>query len=135
MELKLEREEYTSKSTIGRLFVNGLYECHTLEDKDRMLEANGTKIKGITAIPRGRYEVIINYSNRFQQYMPLLLNVPQFEGVRIHSGNTSENTEGCILVGNTKDKDFIGESRLAYQNLMKKLKSVEKREKIFITIK
>lgn len=134
MELQIKRKEFTDKSTIGELSVDGVFECYILEDKDRKLETGGNKIHGLTAIPRGRYEIAITFSNRFKQYMPLLLNVPQFEGVRIHSGNTSENTEGCPLTGTTKSKDFVGGSRAAYTKLFAKLKKVERKEKIYITI-
>lgn len=134
MELRLKRKEFTETSTIGELSIDGIFECYVLEDKDRKLESGGTKIYAKTAIPRGRYEVIISWSNRFKQYMPLLLSVPQFEGIRIHTGNTSENTEGCLIVGQTKSKDFVGLSKVAYGKFLSKLKKVEKKEKIFITI-
>lgn len=129
MELVLKRLIKTEKSTIGELSINGSFECYTLEDAERI-----SKVYGRTAIPKGRYEVIINYSNRFKQYMPLLLNVPDYEGVRIHSGNTANDTLGCILVGQKKGVDVIGASRLAYKALFNKMKAVEKKEKIFITI-
>lgn len=129
MELVLKRLVKTEKSTIGELSINGAFECFTLEDAERI-----SKVYGRTAIPKGRYEVIINYSNRFKQYMPLLLNVPDYEGVRIHNGNTPEHTLGCVLVGQKKGVDVIGASRFAYRALFDKMKAVEKKEKIFITI-
>lgn len=129
MQLKLYRKIFTDDSTIGELFIDGVFFCYTLEDKVRPV-----KIKNITAIPNGTYDVIINFSNRFQKYMPLLLNVPNYEGIRIHSGNKSADTEGCILVGGTKTTDFIGNSRVTFSKLMTKLKAVEKKEKIKITI-
>lgn len=141
MELLLRRETFTSQSTIGKLLVNGIFQCFTLEDfcrdknKDGVLNGPGeAKVYAQTAIPKGRYQVIISYSNRFKRNLPLLLNVPGFLGIRIHSGNTHAHTEGCILVGNTKAKDFVGESRLAFADLMLKLELASKREKIFITI-
>ena len=117
MKLRLIRDEFTDKSTIGKLYVNGTYSCETLEDKDRQIETGGTKIPGQTCIPRGTYEIIIDFSNRFQVRMPLLLNVPQFTGVRIHPGNVSTDTEGCVLVGKTRGVDFVGDSRIAYNAL------------------
>lgn len=129
MQLKLHRKIFTDDSTIGELFIDDVFFCYTLEDKVRPV-----KIKNITAISSGTYDVIINFSNRFQKYMPLLLNVPNYEGVRIHSGNKSADTEGCILVGGTKTTDFIGNSRVTFSKLMTKLKAVEKKEKIKITI-
>lgn len=125
--LKLIRETYTDNSTIGKLLINGIHHCYTLEDAVRE-----KKIKNVTAIPAGTYEVILNYSNRFKQIMPLLLNVPNFQGVRIHWGNYSTDTEGCILVGTTKAVDFIGNSRVQYNRLMQSLKS--HKGKIYITI-
>lgn len=129
MELKLIRETITEDSTIGKLFINGVFHCFTLEDKVR-----DVKIKNVTAIPKGRYEVIISYSNRFKQLMPLLLNVPNYEGVRIHWGNYSKDTEGCILVGSTKAVNFIGNSVAQYKKLMTILQKTIKTEKIFIEI-
>jgi hypothetical protein len=129
MELKLIRETFTEDSTIGKLYVNGAFHCFTLEDKVR-----DVKIKSITAIPKGKYEVAITFSNRFQQLMPLLLNVPNFEGVRIHWGNYSKDTDGCILVGTTKGVNMIGNSRTAYTKLLTLLKQTLKKEKIFIDI-
>lgn len=134
MELKLIRETFTDKSTIGSLFVNGIFFCYTLEDKDRKLESGGVKEYAKTAIPRGKYKVINSFSNRFKKYMPELVNVPQFAGIRIHAGNTADHSEGCILVGSTKAVDFIGNSKLTFDNLMKVIQRVEKIERINITI-
>jgi hypothetical protein len=116
MELKLKRLHKTDKSTIGELSIDGVFECYTLEDVER-----DVKVYSKTAIPKGEYKVIINQSNRFKKLMPLLLNVPNFEGVRIHSGNKAEDTEGCILVGQTRSLDFIGNSKKAYDKLFKKM--------------
>lgn len=129
MHLKLHRKIFTDDSTIGELFIDDVFFCYTLEDKVRPV-----KIKNITAIPSGTYDIVINFSNRFQKYMPLLLKVPNYEGVRIHSGNKSADTEGCILVGGTKETNFIGNSRVTFGKLMVKLKAAEKKEKIKITI-
>jgi len=117
MLLKLNRHTLTDKSTIGNLDVDGVFQCYTLEDVVR----TGPKVAGKTAIPAGRYKVVITMSNRFKKRLPLLLNVPNFEGVRIHPGNTAENTEGCILTGRTIGKDFIGESKLAFAPLLEKI--------------
>lgn len=127
MELKLIREDFTEDSTIGKLYINEVFHCYTLEDKVREV-----KIKNITAIPKGKYEVIISYSNRFKQMMPLLLNVPNFQGVRIHWGNYSKDTEGCILVGDTKKVNFIGNSKTQYSKLFKILRNCK--EKIYLEI-
>lgn len=130
MELRVERTDFSETSTIDKLYVDDQFECYTLEDKVRPV-----KIKGKTAIPAGRYEVIINFSQRFGRMLPLFLNVPNFEGVRIHPGNTAADTEGCILVGETKDAEFIGQSRLAFEGLFNKLKTASETEKIFIEIR
>ena len=119
MKLRIIRDKFTDKSTIGKLYVDSPYVfCNTLEDVDRRLENGGEKVYGQTCIPRGTYDVVIDYSNRFKERMPHILNVPQFDGIRIHIGNTDKNTEGCILVGVTRGDDFIGDSRLAYNELM-----------------
>jgi hypothetical protein len=129
MELRVKRSDFSEESTIGELSVNGQFACYTLEDKVRL-----AKIAGKTAIPAGRYEVVINFSQRFQRQLPLLINVPNFEGIRIHPGNTAANTEGCILVGETKSADFVGQSRAAFDKLFEKLKVASESEKIFLEI-
>lgn len=129
MILELKRKIFTDDSTIGELSIDGEFVCYTLEDKVR-----DVKIQNVTAIPYGKYEVIINFSNHFQKYMPLLLNVPGYAGVRIHSGNKSTDTEGCILVGSSKSLNFIGNSRATFASLFARMKKVEKKEKIFINI-
>lgn len=118
--LLLKRRKSSAKSTQGTLYLNGKFECHTLEDVVRPV-----KIKGETAIPAGTYKVIVNRSNRFKRLLPLLIDVPNFEGVRIHPGNKAEDTEGCILVGDTISTDFIGNSRIAFDRLFKKLEEAD----------
>lgn len=144
MEILIVRKWKRDKFTISELFVNGIFECFILEDKDRGLtddmsveEILKLKVPGQTAIPTGRYELIVNFSNRFQQYLPLLLRVKGFSGARFHSGNTIDHTEGCPLPGTTKDdiKGFVGNSRAAFRKLFAKIKRVEKKEKVFVTIK
>jgi hypothetical protein len=119
MLIEVKRFEFKDTHTVGKMYVDGIYECYTLEDTIR----NGTKIIGKTAIPIGEYKLIIDASARFKQDMPHILNVPNFTGVRIHSGNTSADTDGCILVGTSwNGKDFIGNSKIAYKKLFDKLK-------------
>ena len=135
MKLKVTRKEFTDNSTIGELSVNWVFECFTLEDKVRDLKADGSgKIYGKTAIPKGTYEVVLTYSDRFKQVMPLLLKVPFFEGIRLHSGNSSADSSGCLILGTAHSKDYVSNSRVAYQNLFNKLKIASKSEKIFIEI-
>jgi len=127
MNMLLTRKEFTDKSTIGILLVDGLFECFTLEDAVR-----DSKVYGKTAIPYGKYEVIVSYSNRFKRRLPLLLKVKNYEGIRIHPGNTDRDTEGCILVGQTKGKDFIGQSVKAFNALFSKIERAE--GKVYIEI-
>lgn len=129
MELKLVREILTDESTIGSLYVNGVFECYTLEDRVRPV-----KVKGFTAIFPGHHEVVITFSERFRKPLPLLLNVPLFDGVRIHPGNTAKDTEGCVLVGTGKQANMITGSQLAFQKLFAKLLDAAQKEKIFIEI-
>jgi len=132
LELLRHPEWSTEESTEGEMFVNDQWECYTLEDVVRQ----GPKMPGKTAIPEGTYGVIINHSKHFSKDLPLLINVPDFEGVRIHSGNTSNDTEGCILVGQSREKDFIGRSRAAFQMLFGKIRfALDSGEHVTITIK
>ena len=123
MLIEVKRFEFKDTYTVGKMYIDNIYECYTLEDVVR----KGAKVNGQTAIPTGTYNLIINHSNRFNRDLPLLENVPNFTGVRIHSGNTSANTEGCILVGTTwSGKDFIGNSKVAFNKLFEKLKKAKK---------
>lgn len=142
MELELRRKDKTDNSTIGELYVDGKFESYVIEDKDRGLldtmsetDIKAKKKHGITAIPTGRYKVVISFSNRFQKYLPELIGVKGFAGIRIHSGNTSADSEGCLLPGTTKATNFVGNSVKAFNALFSKLKATEKKEKIYITIK
>lgn len=131
MKLTLERKEYPSY-TAGSLFIDDTWFCYTLEDKVR-----DVKVYGETAIPYGTYDVIVTMSARFKKPLPLLLNVPNFTGVRIHSGNTKENTEGCILVGMDNGNDgFLGDSRTAMRKLMSEIElAIKHGERVTIEIK
>lgn len=142
MEIQVNRIARKDGYTIGRMSLNGVYFCDTLEDTDRGLntamsvdEILSKKRKGITAIPTGKYDVILTFSPRFKRVLPLLLSVKGYEGVRIHAGNTSEDTEGCLLVGENKEKGKVLNSRATLEKLMSALLECEKRkEKISITI-
>lgn len=108
MKITLKRIALKDTYTIGKLYIDGKYFCDTLEDTVRDLNKNGVfdngekKIYGKTAIPYGTYNVKWTYSNKFKKYMPLIENVPSFAGIRIHAGNSSADTQGCILVGENK---------------------------------
>ena len=116
MKLEIKREPSTDVCTIGIMTVNGRFQCYTLEDVVR-----DQKIPGETAIPAGVYKVIITYSNRFKRDLPLLVNVENFSGVRIHPGNTAADTEGCILVGQSRTSSSVQMSRTAFGTLYSKL--------------
>lgn len=142
MEIQVNRIARKDDYTIGRMSLNGEYFCDTLEDTDRGLNSTmsldeilAKKRKGITAIPTGKYDVILTFSPRFKRVLPLLLSVKGYEGVRIHAGNTAEDTEGCLLVGENKEKGKVLNSRATLEKLMSVLLECEKRkEKISITI-
>ena len=118
MKLELKRVALRDTYTIGKLYIDGEYFCDTLEDKVRDLNKDGDlkdpgegKIKKETAIPYGTYKVIMDISTRFKRLMPLLLNVPEFQGIRIHAGNHEGHTEGCILVGKNTIKGKLTDSK------------------------
>lgn len=132
MRLTLERLQRDSDVTLGALSVDGEFQCWTCEDTVR---APGVKVPGATAIAAGVYRVDITFSNRFQRPLPLLLNVPMFEGIRIHPGNTAADTEGCILVGEQRLGKSLGRSRIAFAALFPKLVAAKGRaESILIEI-
>lgn len=132
MELKLVREIFTDNSTIGKLYNGDVFLCYTLED---MTREEGIKIPGRTSIPYGRYEIAITFSPKYNRKMPILLNVPMFEGIRIHSGNDDGDTEGCILVGLSKGKDMIFDSCLAFVKVKELIGAkIAYDERVFITI-
>lgn len=125
MHLRLDRIEFYDHSTIGKLYVDGKFECFTLEDRDRLREGL-PKVYGETAIPVGTYRITLEYSPRFKVILPRLHNVPQFEGVLIHSGNRAEHTDGCILSGTREFDSYIEESRAALKKLIAKLTTADK---------
>lgn len=136
MEIIIDREYKKDNYTIGFLYIDGVYVCDTLEDKVRVLENEDDKVYGETAIPEGRYEVILSYSKRFKKVLPEILGVEFFKGVRIHSGNTDKDTEGCILVGENKEVGKVINSRKTMKKLMSLLKTAwDSGEKIYINIK
>ena len=130
MELVLKRTWLTGLTTISTLTIDGRFECFVLEDRFR--PPPQAKVPKKTAIPNGRYRVQITHSQRFNRDLPLLIDVPGFQGIRIHPGNTAEDTEGCLLPGRTQEADRVGESRLAFEALFAKLRAAI--EPIFITI-
>ena len=148
MELILERIAKRKTYTIGHLYILRQvtdeyrpgeakdYFCDTLEPTWRDYEHGAYKVKGRSAIPEGRYAVVISWSPKMQQWLPILLGVPKFEGIRIHAGNTSEDTEGCILVGKNREVGKVLDSRIWLHRLKQKIVEAKaKDEPVWITIK
>ena len=119
MKLKVVRDGLKEGCTLGKLYVNDEFECFTLEDEVRL---DGEKVFGQTAIPYGIYSLDITPSVRFKRDMPLVADVPNFSGVRIHSGNTAADTEGCLLVGLERTDTTVTHSRLAFDALFPKIR-------------
>jgi hypothetical protein len=130
MRLDVYRERTIDNATPGRLFMDGVFACYTLEDAVRT-----HKIAHETAIPAGVYPVVIDRSQRFQRMLPHVLNVPDFDGIRMHAGNTTADTAGCILVGLTRDGVTIGESRAALEHVQSRLaKALAIGDRVTLTI-
>ena len=125
MQLVLERNASDVEATIGKLYIDDVFFCYTLEDVQR-----DVKIQNETAIPTGTYKVLITMSPKFKRLLPLLIDVPGFDGIRIHPGNTAKDTDGCILVGDSFTKDFVTNSVKTFNELFDKLRG----EDITITI-
>ena len=130
MRITVKRIFTNDQYTIGHLYINGKYYCDTLEDADRCLDSGMTpeQVKQVksefpkkTAIPIGIYKLTLTYSPRFKKIMPLVNGVPGFEGIRIHPGNTDEDTEGCLLVGLNKVKGRVTQSRIQFDRVMRAL--------------
>ena len=148
MEFVLKRIAKRPNYTIGRLevreqvddeFLMGTkttYICDTLEPTWRDYKHGAYKMKGRSAIPEGRYPVVISYSPKFKQWLPILLGVPMFKGIRIHAGNTAKDTQGCILLGENRVKGKVLNSRF-WVNRLKELivEAKEKGEGVFLVIK
>ena len=132
MELRLERIFNGDTYTIGHLYINDVYFCDTIEDKVRILNSYEDKVYKETAIPMGRYKVILTYSPHFKRILPELLNVEFFSNIRIHNGTDENSTSGCIIVGENKVKGKVINSKETIDRLMNILQSTK--EEIFISI-
>ena len=119
MEITLTRIDKQAGYTMGCMEADGEYICDTLEPAWRDVGPGrpGVKIPGRTAIPEGRYPAVITWSPRFRAWLPLLLHVPMFEGIRIHAGNTPDDTAGCILPGVSRSPGRVSESAAAVQRI------------------
>lgn len=143
MRILLQRHALKAGYTIGRMEINGRYFCDTLEDTDRGLRESMTedeiaalKVKGATAIPTGTYRIdMLTRSPRFGRVLPRLLRVKGYAGVLIHSGNTAADTEGCILVGENRERGKVLNSRATLERLLVFLRAAQAEgEKIELTI-
>lgn len=139
MKIELIRDTFTENTTLGKLYIDGVYFCETLEDKDRGLhqdlteaENSALKVYGETCIPYGTYKVIVTPSVRLKRTLPLLVNVEGFQGIRIHKGNTKKDTLGCIVLGTTRGVDAVYQSTVQEQKIVELLKD---QPDITITIK
>jgi hypothetical protein len=152
MELILKRIAKRKTYTIGRLYIRqqvtdeylsgeaDIYFCDTLEPTWRDYANGAYKVKGKSAIPEGRYAVVISWSPKMQQWLPILLGGPDFnrkwQGIRIHAGNTASDTEGCILVGKNLEVGKVLESRKWLNALKHKIVAAKERgEAVFLTVK
>lgn len=153
MEILIDRQWKKDTYTIGRVYVNNVFFCNSLEDKDRGLKDSMTtaqitkkKVYGETAIPTGTYELKMTYSNRFASKswgniyrgeVPELINVKGFSGIRIHPGNSASDSYGCILVGKNNVKGKVTDSVKYYRSLLDNyiLPAVSRKEKITVIIK
>ena len=134
MQLQVNRIKLLDHCTIGHFFVDNVRLYFSLEDKVR---PDGVKIFGETAIPQGTYQVVLDYSERFGKDMPHILNVPMFDGIRIHPGNTDIDTHGCILIGmNTDAEERIMDSRVAFTDFMDNhfLPAINRNEEVQIKV-
>lgn len=143
MEVRIDRAWKKPGYTISRVYVDGeLFGCNCLEDTDRGLtqsmslkDISAKKKHGQTAIPSGEYGVVITYSPRFKKNLPLLENVPGFEGIRIHPGNTAKDTEGCLLFGKNDKVGFVSNSKYWTTKIVEKISSaIKSRERVTIKV-
>ena len=141
MKLTLKRIALRPTYTIGKLYIDDVYFCDTIEDTVRDLNKNGKfdngekKIHSKTAIPYGTYEIKWTYSPRFKKHTPQLMNVPSFEGIRIHAGNTSADTEGCLILGKNKQVGKVLNSRATINKFYPIIKNACSNGKVTIEIK
>lgn len=135
MKLKLLRTNHYSSCTEGKLFIDNELFCDTLEPTERQLNTFTDKVRGRTAIPRGIYRITYTYSSKFCCKMLRLVDVPMFQGILIHAGNTVSDTQGCILVGLKIADGHLSASRLTYNRLISRLlNSIKQDELITISV-
>lgn len=142
VEIIIERTNFMKYSVMGHLRVNGSYICDTMEPK-AIDWSKQQKITGMTAIPEGRYKLVLAPSKKFKRMMPFLVNVPQFSGIMIHTGNvatypngTFGDSKGCILVGTDSERGSLFASRVAFDKLFAILEQADQKgEEMWVTVK
>ena len=139
MLITVQRRPSFKGATIGELFLDGIHECWSLEDEIREISGKPVtewKVDGKTAIPAGKYRIAMTTSPRFGRVLPLVMNVPGFTGVRIHSGNTAADTDGCLLVGEEAQETAVTRSKEALLELMAAVDmAIEGGEQVWIEVK
>lgn len=131
MDLTVKRDVFNADFTLGKLYVDGQFFCYTCEDEIRPA---GQKVYGETAIPAGTYDIHMTYSPKYKRVMPLIVDVPGFEGIRIHTGNSDDDTNGCLLVGYGRTPSSITQSRDAFAGLYEILRMACLKGRVMITV-
>jgi len=137
MEITLQRKIHNATSTEGNLLINGKWFCHTIEDVVRAKPGEwepSLKVYGKTAIPYGRYPVLVTWSNRFNRMLTGIFNVPDFEGIRIHNGTSEASSSGCVIVSYKDAKGSLINDKGAMNDLCNMVTKAQKTEKIYLTI-
>ena len=129
--IQIKRFVFKETYTIGKLYVDGVYICDTIEDKVRVLNSAKDKVYGFTAIPRGEYKADVAFSNKFRYNVVRLFGVPYFEGIYIHKGNTEKDSLGCVIVGKNDKKGWVSNPTIAMNKL---IEAVEGADKIIVIV-
>lgn len=135
----MHRKFLNEESTEGNLYIDGVWFCNTIEDKVRAKPGewhSSLKVYQKTAIPYGRYQVLVTWSNRFKRMLTGVFGVPDFEGIRIHNGTSELSSAGCIIVSyedNDAEHKLVNDKK-AMNDLCKKVEAAQKKEKVFINI-
>ena len=126
INIQIKRFAFKETYTIGKLYVDGVYVCDTIEDKVRVLNSAKDKVYGFTAIPPGEYKADVAFSNKFRYNVVRLFGVPYFEGIYIHKGNTEKDSLGCVIVGKNDKKGWVSNPTIAMNKLIESLKDADK---------
>ena len=130
-EVKIKRIAFKEKYTIGRISVDGVFISDTIEDKVRILNSIKDKVYGETAIPAGTYKADIYFSKKFGYEVIRIFDVPFFEGIYIHKGNTQKDSLGCVIVGYNDKKGWVSRPTVAMNKL---IEAVEGADKIIVVV-